>query len=530
MKRNNYFILFVLLFVFSTTKTVAQHIDAGPDQTLCNGETEVTLHAEYSDDILTGRYRVEAIPFNWIPIDANAQEVMWTNPITGIYETLREDDKYSDAIPLPFSFNFFGRTYNQIFIGTNGDVMFEPFDPNDTGLGRPDEYDIAPNQRIPNHTLPYWYSPHSISNASIMGAYHDIDIRVQDNNNNYIGDLKYVTVGTAPNRKFVIIYRDIPHFNCNDLLTSQQIVLNESDNSIEVHVKQKPICTGMNKGRAILGIQNEELAPCGYYPGDATSPTLPNRNNPQDQNDYGTWEVVIPEAYKFVPDANVTIKWSDENRNIVGTEADVTVPINQTTTYTLEVNYEDCHANVFTEVDEVTVTKLPVPDVSNLPAEDRICQNETKILDGTVQNPSDYTSISYEWVDENNNDLGNGPKLTINGGGTYTVIVTVNGNCSSSFTDVVTPYQFECRIPEAISPNGDGNNDQWFLDYLADQTGIAKVEIFDRRGVLVYDKADYVNEFVGKNNDGEDLPSATYFYVIKLKDGQKLSGWLYVSR
>jgi len=167
--------------------------------------------------------------------------------------------------------------------------------------------------------------------------------------------------------------------------------------------------------------------------------------------------------------------------------------------------------------------------IVNLPENDLICQNETKILDGTVQNSSDFTNITYEWTDDSGNILGTNAKLTIDQGGTYTVNITADGN-TTSFTDIVEQYPFECRVPEAISPNGDGLNDQWYLDYLAKQGGIDKVEIFDRRGVKVYDKENYINEFVGKNNSGNELPAATYYYVIKLKNGQKLTGWLYLSR
>jgi len=88
----------------------------------------------------------------------------------------------------------------------------------------------------------------------------------------------------------------------------------------------------------------------------------------------------------------------------------------------------------------------------------------------------------------------------------------------------------DVRVPQGISPNGDGLNDNWVLQYFANQTGIAKVEIFDRRGVLVYEKNDYIDEFVGKNNKGNDLPAATYYYIIKLKDGRKLTGWLFLAR
>jgi len=39
---------------------------------------------------------------------------------------------------------------------------------------------------------------------------------------------------------------------------------------------------------------------------------------------------------------------------------------------------------------------------------------------------------------------------------------------------------------------------------------------------LVYEKENYEREFVGKDNDGNDLPAATYYYVLKINgNGRK---------
>jgi hypothetical protein len=47
---------------------------------------------------------------------------------------------------------------------------------------------------------------------------------------------------------------------------------------------------------------------------------------------------------------------------------------------------------------------------------------------------------------------------------------------------------------------------------------------------LVYENDGYANEFIGKTNDDKELPAATYFYVIKMMDGEKITGWLYIVR
>jgi len=511
MKRYYYFILFLFLLTIFNTKVFAQHVDAGPDFALCQGETEATLHANIGR-IMTGRYRVESIPFSWDADFTTAQDVMQNGA------PLRTDDRFGDVINLPFPISFYGRTYDKIVIGTNGDIIFEP-----SIAGQYDSWSISATELIPNHTLPYWKSSGSLSYASIMGAYHDIDIGVTLP---ATVAFKYKTVGTAPNRKFVVIYNDIPQFSCNSNLTSQEIVFNENDFSFEVHIKNKPVCSTWQGGRATLGIQNEELLPdtCGNYPGDATSPTLPNRNT-------GVWDVpdTASEGYKFVPDANVVLTWYDANRNVIGHTADVTVPFTETTTYTLEATFEDCHNNQYSEFDEITVTKV-APLQVDLPTNATLCAGETLHLDGTPTNATDYTSLSYTWTDTTGTTVGTTAQLDVTEAGTYTLTIDADG-CIATYTIEVTAYPYACKVPEGISPNGDSDNEYFELTYLAQRgEGIDKLEIFDRRGVLVYEKDNYSNQFIGETNDGKVLPAATYFYVIKMMDGEKITGWLYIVR
>jgi gliding motility-associated-like protein len=512
MKRYYYFILFLFLSTIFNTKVNAQHVDAGPDRALCNGETEVTLHGNVGR-IMTGRYRVESIPFSWDADFSTAQDVMLNGT------PLRIDDKYGDVVDLPFPISFYGRTYDQIVIGTNGDIIFET-----SVAGEYDAWSISATELIPNHTLPYWSSTGSLSFASIMGAYHDIYMSSTYMISN--SAFKYKTVGSAPNRKFIVIYDVVPQFSCTTTYSSQEIVFNENDFSIEVHIKNKPVCSTWQDGRATLGIQNEELLPdtCGNYPGDVTSTALPNRNT-------GVWEIpeTAPEAYKFVPDANVVLTWYDGNRNVVGHDVDVTVPFNGTETYTLEASFEDCHGNLYNEFDEVTVRRIADLQLE-MPTSSTLCANETLHLDGTAGNESDYTNITYTWTDDTGTTIATTPTLDVTTAGTYTLTVDADG-CIVDFEIVVDAYPYACKVPEGISPNGDGDNDYFELSYLANKgEGIDKLEIYDRRGVLVYEKDGYANEFVGKTNDDKELPAATYFYVIKMMDGEKITGWLYIVR
>lgn len=79
--------------------------------------------------------------------------------------------------------------------------------------------------------------------------------------------------------------------------------------------------------------------------------------------------------------------------------------------------------------------------------------------------------------------------------------------------------------PNTITPNSDGNNDQWFIEYILDYPN-NKVEIYNRRGQLVFEKENYSNEF-----SGEGLPDGVYYYKIDLRNGLDiLTGTLTIIR
>ena len=105
----------------------------------------------------------------------------------------------------------------------------------------------------------------------------------------------------------------------------------------------------------------------------------------------------------------------------------------------------------------------------------------------------------------------------------FTVTVN-NGSCDS--TESFTVYNVSCNIPKGISPNGDGSNDEF------DLTGfnVRKLEIFNRYGTQVYSRNNYVKEWRGQSDKGDDLPDGTYYYVI-YRDGVKTAtGWVQINR
>ena len=78
----------------------------------------------------------------------------------------------------------------------------------------------------------------------------------------------------------------------------------------------------------------------------------------------------------------------------------------------------------------------------------------------------------------------------------------------------------------AVSPNNDGQNDFFRLEYidLIEETQRNTVTIYSRWGDVVFEVNDYDNHnqvFIGRNKNGDALPSGTYFYKIQFRSGRK---------
>jgi gliding motility-associated-like protein len=100
-----------------------------------------------------------------------------------------------------------------------------------------------------------------------------------------------------------------------------------------------------------------------------------------------------------------------------------------------------------------------------------------------------------------------------------------NGQCEASDEVIITVI--DLFIPSVITPNDDGKN-----DYFNIQGGSADIEliIFNRWGLVEYANDNYVNDWNGFNNNHTELPDDTYFYVVKLKNGDIIKGSVLIKR
>lgn len=99
----------------------------------------------------------------------------------------------------------------------------------------------------------------------------------------------------------------------------------------------------------------------------------------------------------------------------------------------------------------------------------------------------------------------------------YKLNVKSNKGCIASDEMRVTVLK-EVKVPNAFSPNGDGINDTWNIQFLESYLG-ASIEVYNRYGQVVYRSIGYNKQWDGKLN-GSALPFGTYYWLINPKNGR----------
>lgn len=177
------------------------------------------------------------------------------------------DDRYSPPINIGFPFSFFGASYSTLIASTNG---FLSFDIAKTGTFS--HFGILKNGATLSATAG---TPQDLPNtlfdkALIMGPYHDLDPNISLATQ----QIKYEVIGTAPYRKWIISYYNVPLYTtaCLNLnKNTHQIVLYETLGIVEIFIYDKEICLNWNNGKAIIGMQDITKSAAIMAPGRSAS-------------------------------------------------------------------------------------------------------------------------------------------------------------------------------------------------------------------------------------------------------------------
>jgi gliding motility-associated-like protein len=129
---------------------------------------------------------------------------------------------------------------------------------------------------------------------------------------------------------------------------------------------------------------------------------------------------------------------------------------------------------------------------------------------------------AYQWIPEEGLDdpTSQSPTLVVSRDITYHVIGTTSNGCQES-NSITISTAGGLVIYSGFTPNGDGINDFWDIDF-GEYYPEIMVMVYDRWGRQLFFSKGYSSDkrWDGKYKD-RDLPAGTYYYVIDLKNGDK---------
>ncbi|MEA9412831.1 gliding motility-associated C-terminal domain-containing protein [Flavobacterium sp. PL02] len=337
------------------------------------------------------------------------------------------------------------------------------------------------------------------------------------------------TITIAPNTPagiYVVTYRICEKLNSSncDTTTATVVVVTARIDAIVDDYSATPI-NGKNGGTTTSVLTNDTLN--GF-------PVVPAEVNLTGEN--------VPTGLTLNADGTITVAPNTPTGNYVVTYR-ICEKLNSsncaTTTATVVVATTVIQAND----DDYTATPINEKDGGTTPS---VLTNDT--LNGVPVIPSEVnlTEVSVPAGFTLNTD-GTITVAPNTPAGNYTISYSIcekanPTNCDTATVSIVIDPSCIIEVFNAVSPNGDGENDVFKIDGLEcfpDNT----VEIYNRWGVLVFDQDHYNNSdrvFKGISegrvtiNQSAELPVGTYYYILKYKDNasnaHSKAGYLYLNR
>jgi gliding motility-associated-like protein len=233
----------------------------------------------------------------------------------------------------------------------------------------------------------------------------------------------------------------------------------------------------------------------------------------------------LPSSVCF--NSNAEILPTESDNGIIGIWNPSTINSTNDTLYTFTPSSTTCATGFST-----TIAVLPAFSIGILDQ----CENNQFTIGVELNDNSNVILTDYTWTNENGTIVGSNSS-TFNvteyirstpQTETFPLVFTVRAtSIDGCFAEenISIPSIF-CGIQKGISPNGDNLNDFFDLALL----DVERLSIFNRYGRKVYAQNNYTNQWFGQTDDGKELPSATYYYVIEFRSGESKTGWIYIMR
>lgn len=353
------------------------------------------------------------------------------------------DDSWSAAVPIGFNFNFYGNTFTNCVIGSNGLVSFN--------LANANGY--CPWALGGAGTMPNPGFASALN--SMMPAYHDINPAASPN-----GSIYYETIGTAPNRRFVVVYKNLQNFGPAGFCADMALIMNETSNTFEFHLGYKSMSPTWNGGLAIQGSQNASGTLAHITPGRNNTQWTATQDSrewtptsPGNTNNYTIGQI----PYEIIVNTAVVnnLVWANTLNATTwpynGGDLNILQALPGVTGYFLSNSLPAACSNnpIISSSDTTLITGISSSVSASMT--DDICSSGIGTVTATPT--TGIPVYSYNWP-----GLGNQTTQSVNGvfAGTYIVQMIDGNGCGSSANVTVgdTPAAFQGSFTVVSCPGG----------------------------------------------------------------------------
>ena len=174
-------------------------------------------------------------------------------------------------------------------------------------------------------------------------------------------------------------------------------------------------------------------------------------------------------------------EWQRDGASISST--DEALSIDETGTYRLVLQRDGCslisNAITITPLDENLITLDPTGDIV--------------IPEGTSRTVRASGGSAYRWMNTSNVEMSTSDSVTFTEPGTYTLIANID-NCEI-LKQVTVSILDTFKVPNVITVNGDGINDQWIIPNSYSNKADVSVTIYNEQGVEILNEFNYNNNW-----------------------------------
>lgn len=192
--------------------------------------------------------------------------------------------------------------------------------------------------------------------------------------------------------------------------------------------------------------------------------------------------------------------WERDGTSINTT--DPSLSVTEPGAYRLVVDKDGCPLNS----NEIAITPLD-PNLITLDVD-----GEVVFPEGSSRTVTASGGTAYQWFDEGNNIINSTDQITFTEEGTFTLIANID-NCQIT-RQLTVVYQDLFNVPNVITPNGDGSNDQWVIPNSYSNKSDVTITIYNDKGVELINETSYANNWP-QSSMSFPKQNMVFYYVIK---------------